>query len=206
MKPILFVDLDRTLFDTVAFFNFVENILINEFKVTTEDYEKVRPLYAVESTDPMLRYSDFDEILIRLDISKESFQQVVTSSAGNNKFILKDAVGFIEWLQQCTTHEVRILSFGQYYFQMLKLLVSPALSNFPEHIIMQRKNEFIAKEYTNRTGILIDDKPNQALPEGWVELFIDRLSKPLEQYNQTEFMIRITTLADAPKYIHSAYM
>jgi hypothetical protein len=206
MKPVLFVDLDRTIFDTVGFFTLIEDILKNNFNVSDTDYEKIRSLYAVQSADPMLRYSDFDEILVRLGISKEEFQKVVINAAGKNKYILPDAVHFIEWLLNCKTHEIRILSFGQYYFQMLKLRVTPAIKSIPEHIIMTRKNEFIAKEYSNRIGILIDDKPNQELPNGWKEIYIDRARNVNSSYNESNSMIRITTLADAPKYIHSAHM
>jgi hypothetical protein len=153
----------------------------------------------------MLRYSDFDQILELLHITKEELQQVVIETAGKNTFILPDAVNFIAWLKLCTTHEVRILSFGQDYFQRLKLHVSPVLSEFPDHIIMQRKNEFISTAFTHRVGILVDDKPNQELPIGWKEIFIDRARTTSIQYNQSDYMIRITTLADAPKYIHSAH-
>jgi hypothetical protein len=206
MKPVLFVDLDRTLFDSDAFFAHIEKLLKTKCHVSDGDYDKVRHLLAVPKEDKLLRFTDFDAILHDLHVSKDIFQQLVIEETHPDAFILPDALEFINWLHTQKNFEVRILSFGQYYFQMLKILVSPLLNEFPEHIIFTRKNEFIATELTKRTGVLVDDKPNQELPSGWLEIYIDRKAT---KYNKptklSESVVCITTLDDAPKTISSVY-
>lgn len=201
MKPLLLIDLDRTVFDSDAFFEFVIATFTGEFSVPQQEIDKHLHLLAV-GTANQLRYTDFAQLLKNLKIDSEVFYAHIAQSVTPNQFILADAVPFLEWAHNQNEFELGILSFGQPEFQTIKIEISPLVSSLSRMIIMTRKNDYIFETFAERQGILLDDKPDQNLPAGWTEIHIDRKAdshkKPLKI---NEGIWQITNLDDAPQVI-----
>jgi hypothetical protein len=201
MKPLLLIDLDRTIFDTNSFFEFVIEAFTSEFAVSKQEVDKHLHLLAVGATNH-LRHTDFAQLLTELHINSERFYAYIAQATSPNQFILADAVPFLEWAHRQDEFELGILSFGQPEIQTLKIEISPLVSSLHRMIIMTRKNDYIVDAFADRQGILVDDKPDQNLPVGWVEIHIDRKANTYKTPVQiSERIWQITKLDDAPPTI-----
>lgn len=206
MKPVLFIDIDRTVFATDNFIEFVITILT---ELSGKNREELAPhLYLLSvGNDYHLRHTDFEGLLQAVAVDKADFLALLQQRAVPGQFIVEDAAAFLAWATTQQEYEARLLSFGQHDFQQAKIAVSPQLQALPADIIMTRKNAFIARYYQGRTGYLVDDKPDQQLPAGWEEIYIDRKASTMVRPAMiASGVLRITTLSDVPQSLHSAHI
>jgi hypothetical protein len=107
----------------------------------------------------------------------------------SHNYLYDDAIEFIQELLTAGMAP-EILTFGEDRFQRAKIVpilgkLSAGISE-EMHIqtVMEPKGMYIARTYPGKRGVLVDDKDEQALPEGWTEIFLDRkveLDEPLKR-------------------------
>lgn len=173
MKPdILFLDLDRTLFDTPRFMPALWHALAARYSLDYEHCMALVPHFYRAIGD--YRYYDLKmHLQDGLGLDPEQAIDVVTPVLAKQDFLFADTSSLAEW-QARPDYEVRILTFGPAWVQAFKMRFAPALAHLPTDMILEAKNEFIAREYAGRSGLLVDDKRNPNLPKGFTEVWLDR--------------------------------
>jgi hypothetical protein len=201
MKPLLLLDLDRTLFATDTFRGYVVDVLV---KITGKQSAVIEQMMTEHSDAPdtHLRHTDFTAVLQKLEIPQNEAYLEITKAVPPNSLLLPDVPDFLDWIQGQTIYEPRILSFGQKDFQQLKLATCPTLGWLPADIILERKNTFIQRMFSQQSGALIDDKPRQSLHNNWIEITINRTMPSVRQpRRKTSNVWEITTLIQAKEIL-----
>lgn len=172
MKPkVLFLDLDRTLFDTVRFMNALWHALAAQCGQDYDHCMAMVPQYYRAIGD--YRYYDlWLHIQDGLGVDPEVAVAAITPHLKGADFTFPDASELHEW--QKTDYEIRILTFGPEWVQRFKLQFAPRIAQLPIDIILEPKNQFIARDYAGRSGLLVDDKRDLHLPPNFKEVWLDR--------------------------------
>lgn len=198
MKKLLLLDFDRTLFDSDAFINKLWQIISTKYKLDFTDMLAEMPKFYHAVGE--LRYYDF-----ALHLQEATGQSVEESIGGirpemaKTQYQYSDVEPTLHQLSQ--EFEIRILSFGQPWFQNLKMSFTHIASDLPRDIILSAKNEFIADHFAGRQGALVDDKRNSELPKGFTEIWLNRDSKESEP----DSIITINSLKQLPEVLHEMY-
>ena len=174
-QPIYFVDFDFTLFDTRLFSDVLfsslataSNLPFNEVATTSSNYY----------THPTLGGYDIAKHAMSIGVSPEIVWPLLDDVLKND-FLYGDSNVFLEELV-ADGNLVTILSFGEQKFQLAKIgsvleRTSKSVQDATEvHIVQERKTNFIQRFYPRHFGMLIDDVPSQNLPEGILEVHIQR--------------------------------
>lgn len=172
-KPILFVDFDRTLFDTASF--------------TTKLWESVSRRYGLDAEEAKTdgqAYFSYVGKLYDYDFFAHMRKMTGSSDAGIADAVREDLVGHdfrypdsdevFTWAAD--GHDVRILTFGNEPYQRLKLSLTPEFMKLPIMIIREPKAEYLGWAHEAQQGWLVDDKPDQRLPVGFKEINLNRTS------------------------------
>jgi hypothetical protein len=194
MKPLVLLDLDRTLFDTDTFYHdFNEWILKGD---SLNNY-----ITCVDGND-LYRYTDFEQILLNTNFTPDIVYKTIKSKSKSKNYLFNDATKFlINMHEHKANYDFAILSFGQERFQKIKIKLCPLLLAIDPIIKLAPKKITISNYFNNRTGLLIDDKKGQGLPRGWLEVHIDRtnyLKSPESKNNCIEIssLEQLETLLD----------
>jgi hypothetical protein len=170
-SKVLFLDLDRTLFDTVSFMTTLWRALSDHYGQDYDHCMALVPQYYRAIGD--YRYYDLKiHLQDGLGVDPEEAVAAVTPQLKNTDFTFPDASELHIW--QKSDYEIRILTFGPAWVQQFKMRFAPSIAHLPIDIILEPKNEFIAREYADRNGLLVDDKRGLHLPPNFKEVWIDR--------------------------------
>lgn len=205
MKPLILLDLDRTLFDTTQYVDDLPSLLAQHSLKTVSEIRDYMPTMLNGERHKLHRadYADFVEFL---GMSMNEFTEVVLAEANLNTYLYKDAQALIDWLTDKGS-VFEILTFGDPVVQNLKLSITPALVNIPFTVVDSLKKDYIEAHLSGRTGCLIDDKPDQQLPVDWTEIHIDRKApNHFSPRKVSEHVWQISTLTDAPEIIESLHI
>jgi hypothetical protein len=197
MKPLLLLDFDSTLFRTLDFWQDFSEIFSMLKHVPAEQLQGHYFDYTVG--DGLLRTVDYDAMLADAKLTKGQVQEAVESKLRGKSYLYDDAKQLVAVLQELSKqYDVGILTFGQKDFQQLKIEHEPTLNGIPTFITLELKARYIAANFeAHPSGVLVDDKPGQSLPSGWLEVHIDRTAKHYEKPDHKEVgVIRITSLSD----------
>jgi len=149
-KSILFVDLDRTLFDTSRFVEAIRNELKLQFQV-------------VMTTNEARNYYRYYEDLYDYDFFKHCQDRGVTSQQIYDcifpELLIKYGSFLYEDVRSLLGTEFEIMTFGSEPYQSLKLKMAPELQDRAVTIVHERKGAYINREFKNVSVTLIDDKP-----------------------------------------------
>lgn len=172
MKPnVLFLDLDRTLFDTARFMPVLWHALAKRYGLDYDHCMALVPQFYRALGD--YRYYDLKIHLQEgLGIDPDEAIEAVTPELASYDFMFPDAAELLEW--QKTHYEIRVLTFGPEWVQRFKLRFAPDIAHLPCDMILEPKSDFIAREYAGRRGLLVDDRRNPHLPPGFTEVWLDR--------------------------------
>lgn len=197
-KPILFIDLDRTVLDTDKFYAIMVRALSDMTGTAIETIDKIYKSHAKGSyVGDLLHYHDFMGIINELGVEFEQIRARVLVDTENIDLLCTDAQPLISWAGVQSKFEPMLLSFGAPEIQRLKAECCKQLNTLVLHTTLIKKYDYISQNFPGRSGTLVDDKADQRLPDGWTELNIDRsalnYSKPV-QINDDEW--RITDLKD----------
>ena len=168
MTPNIYLDLDKTLFNSQLFWQ--DTIIsINKINNTQLKADELEIKYSSYYKDGS-HYLDFSRLIKDSNINLNYLKQEI--KALNNGYLLKDADFLLNWLDT-NGYKTEIITIGDQNHQNLKIYFCGRLQKYKVSIINCEKNKYI-KHFIGKKGILIDDKPNQQLPVGWLEFYIDR--------------------------------
>jgi|GEM_PF-3870304 len=146
----LYVDLDRTLFDTASFAFSIRKAMKELFAVdiTAEDSRKYFTYY-----DDLYDYDFFRHCRINGVTSEQIHNQVVPRLLDEyGSFLYEDAKTILDL-------DFDIMTFGSEPYQSLKLKMTPELQDRMITIVHERKGVYIQRELKDVQVTLIDDKP-----------------------------------------------
>lgn len=171
-KPLLLLDLDRTLLDTDRFTDLV-----------------ARQVFTLTGTRHNPRHyhngdgCNYEAFTAAMETPPCLFEQAVRRAAKTSLLTLlyPDVWPLLSRPGRVadTSIDIAILTFGNTQYQKLKISSLPPLTPLPAHITQEPKRDYIARNFPNRAGWLVDDKPNQNLPDGWGEIHLDRGDRQL---------------------------
>ncbi|HYH74550.1 MAG TPA: HAD family hydrolase [Candidatus Saccharimonadales bacterium] len=185
---ILYVDFDKTLYENRRFNPDLLGIVSDKTSVPLDEIESTVHRF---SSHPGLGGYDFAAHMAHYGLDPEDMWQQLERIVQQKDYLYPDSIPFMQQVRQ-RGHQPKILTFGEKRFQMIKIVpVLPLLAdeqgNHPEvTVVDKRKHEHIRKLHPGQRGALIDDVPNQDLPEGFTEIHIDRasnLAAPLRKDN-----------------------
>ncbi|HSW81121.1 MAG TPA: hypothetical protein VLG40_01875 [Candidatus Saccharimonas sp.] len=169
---ILFLDLDRTLFDTPRFTQALWYAIGHEFKVDAAQQLESLPEWYHQIGD--LRYYHFEEHVKHvLHKTADEITAKIRPRLERENFLYPDTSELQNW-QTRGDYQLRILSFGGEWLQKFKISLCPRIADLPADIILEPKNTFIAHNYSRANGFLVDDKRNLDLPRGFTEVWLRR--------------------------------
>lgn len=208
----ILVDFDVTLFKTHEWMH----DLWTEFAARTGlSYADVGADGQRFHVDPVLGGYDFNAHCDSYGLDRTLMWRRVEEMARSKDYLYDDSPAFIQQLQDAG-YRPAILSFGERDFQTVKIL--PTLgrlsgikdreaasgSELPFTVVMEKKGDYIAREYAGEQGVLVDDVPDQNLPGGFSEIHIDRHSDQQKHEDKVRGFV-VANLAQALDVIRSLY-
>ncbi len=188
----LHIDYDLTLFDTDRF----ASDLWQEFaRLTGLPLEQVISDGAQLHADPILGGYDFSGHAALYGLDPIAMWARLDEIIRSRDYLYEDSAEFMQALR-ADGYNPRILSFGESHFQRAKIVpylgklvgescrMSDVDSELDYTVIFRKKGEYIAETYPGSLGALVDDVPDQNLPEGFTEIHLDKtleLSSPQEK-------------------------
>jgi hypothetical protein len=174
-KPILFVDFDRTLFDTNAFTAQLWQSVNRRYDVDIELAKAESKAYFTYLGN-LYDYDFFGHMRRITGLSDAAIEAAVREDLAHQQFLYEDSDAVFAWHR--AGHDVRILTYGNEPYQRLKLGFTPAiLESLPVVIIRERKADYLASAHADQLGWLVDDKPDQQLPAGFAEINLNRTAE-----------------------------
>lgn len=178
-KPILFVDFDRTLFDTASFTEKLWEVVGRRYGLDAEKAKTEGRAYFNRVGD-LHDYDFFAHMRKMTGQSDASIADAVREDLAGHDFRYEDSAEAFVWSE--VGHDVRILTFGNEPYQRLKLSLTPEFLNLPVMIIREPKADYLGWAHAAQQGWLVDDKPDQRLPAGFKEINLNRASElPITQ-------------------------
>ena len=174
-KPILFVDFDRTLFNTSAFTADLWLSLATRYGIDAEQAKEEGKAY-FNYVGNLYDYDFFSHMRRLTGESDAAIAYAVTQDLAGRQFLFDDSDEVFAWQQ--AGYDVRILTFGNEPYQRLKFALAPGIvEKLPVVIICERKADYLASAHAEQLGWLVDDKPDQRLPIGFTEINLDRTAQ-----------------------------
>ncbi len=187
----VYVDFDRTLFDTASFGQDLFRGIARRANVSVEQaIANASPFY----THTTLRSFDFEGYVATYGLSPGKMLDYVSQLVLANDYLYADSAAFIQALHR-QGFNPKILSFGEDRFQRAKIAPtlapllgdaspkeSAAMKAMEVYVVLEPKGQHIASKHPGERGVLIDDVPDQQLPPGFHEIHLSRdsnLEKPL---------------------------
>jgi hypothetical protein len=195
MKPLLLLDLDRTLFKTDDFLEilFKQISLINGKQIS----EIADVFYSYRNNpDARTRVADYDNSLETLRVPKTQLEKELLHSITPDLLLYDDVKDFVGSLKKQKLYDYKVLTLGEPWSQQLKVKLCPFIGDLILEVVNIRKNQYIAKKYAARCGILVDDVHNQELPANWLEVHVDRKHSSIKPIKLIDNCWRITNLND----------
>lgn len=197
MKKKLFIDFDRTLFDTLRFWDDLDLAITKKFGLKKGSLTENYLSFSVSNGD--LRMVDYNMMIHNLGVSKKDLSLFLSKiiRLEINNYIYPDGIEFLMNIQSLSDkYDVEILSYGNYEYQSLKMNNVPKLDHIKKYIVDEPKSIYIKRTFPDHRGLLVDDKPNQSLPKGWVEVNIDRHISESKITKVGTNVFKITKLTD----------
>jgi hypothetical protein len=195
-RRIIFVDLDRTIFDTNQFMVSLWEAASQLYPNTDVVYEvsRIREWYRAVGD---LQYYLFDQHLHHATgAAFEKIAPELRRRLQHEQFAFPDTAAITSWAAH--GYDVRILSFGAQDFQAFKLSLIPQFDQ-PRDIILEAKGAFITEHFPGVTGFMVDDKRNLSLPAGVREVWLRRAGE--QDINKESDMITIKSLKEVEELL-----
>lgn len=172
-KPILFVDFDRTLFDTASFTTKLWESVSRRYNLDAEKAKTEGQAY-FNYVGNLYDYDFFSHMRKMTGSSDVGIADAVREDLAGHDFCYPDSDEPFAWADE--GHDVRILTFGNEPYQRLKLSLAAEFMDLPIMIIRESKAEYLGWAHEAQQGWLVDDKPDQRLPVGFKEINLNRTS------------------------------
>lgn len=155
-KPLLLLDLDRTLLNTDLFFEAMWRLAARVYGVDAgKEMERAHRYFTYY--DDSYDYRFFDHLQEAVSSTRQTASPEKFSVAARNEYA--NAFLYPDVTDDIVRSIDEIVTFGGAEYQRLKLFVSPRLQNIPHRITLKHKSDLIAETYGRQPVILIDDKP-----------------------------------------------
>ncbi|PLS80788.1 hypothetical protein CYG49_04145 [Candidatus Saccharibacteria bacterium] len=154
MRKKIFVDLDRTLFDTDVFIAAVWHYLGKKYPIDTE-VEKARAKQYYTYDQDLYNYHFFDHIRALAIGDVQTIRFELSLYLREQSLLYNDTQKGLAALKELGG--ATILTFGNEEYQRFKIACVPELAWLPVEIVQQHKRHFFSENYT-QPCILIDDK------------------------------------------------
>lgn len=150
-RPLVLVDLDRTLFDTSTFFDEIWRLAHDIYGVDATA-QKARAEEFFDWYDAGYDYRFFDHLAAA---AGATFSKTALEDAARREFsdrflypdVTDEVIGLID----------AIVTFGGWEYQTFKLSLCPQLAHIAHHISLTSKAEYIARTFSG-PALLVDDK------------------------------------------------
>lgn len=149
----VFVDLDRTVFDTPKFFEAVWDAVGSICGVDTSAPRARASAYYTYNGD-LYNYEFFAHL--QAENIRCTAQQLVAELRGPGRFIYDDVVP--AWPFLATLAEPQILTYGGTDYQQLKIACCPELDRVGVVTVLEPKAAYFSREMPGRQVLLLDDK------------------------------------------------
>ncbi len=142
-------------------------------------FEEVFPAMHSFMADPTLGGYDYEAHVKSYGLDPETMWRKLAEERSKASYLYPDSASFIQ-SARAHGYDPKILSFGEKRFQTLKItpslpeLVGGDSKPLEVTIVDRKKHQHIRELHPGQRGVLIDDVPNQELPEGFTEIHIDR--------------------------------
>jgi hypothetical protein len=174
----LYLDLDRTLFDTPEFMERIMTIMATQIggsmtapNLLEEALSRYRILAAGQYTYQFFTHMaayGFDQVKLEAFL-REQLQ--------GDDFLYPDAHGLLDYVDEQKI-PVTILTFGDTLYQCFKASLVDRLKNYERACVLIEKPQYLA-EHADRPSMLVDDKIFQVnqLPAHCTGVLINRMQK-----------------------------
>lgn len=159
----VYLDLDRTLFDTDRSGRAIWDALDALPQVDAHaEFARQREFYVYQN-EGSTYYYDFAAHLESLSLDPADIEAYLLETATGDELLLPGAVEFVEQLRSAGI-QPEILTYGHDFYQRLKAKLCPVLADIVIHTTLGPKQDFF---YDKSASILVDDKPigNQLPPQ-----------------------------------------
>lgn len=162
----LYVDLDRTLFQTNLFDTNKWSLLHQWFPWVEPSEQQRQTCYYVEDSESSLHYYDFDAHLVQLGLEPAAvYRRLRQSALADGRLEYPGTEEFIRWASAQT--QLTVLTYGAVKYQQLKVALCPSLERVPVVVVQRPKGEFFQSQLAHAERWLVDDKPiGGQLPPG----------------------------------------
>lgn len=201
---VVYVDFDKTLYDTEAFSQDLCTVIARKANLPLSKVEQDKHSFF---SDPVLGGYDYEAHIVSYGLDPTMMWQALETLVQQNNYLYAESTDFITSLRD-DGYEPRILSFGEKRFQLTKIqAVLPYLRSAQSKkdlevtVVDSKKHEHIRRLHPGQRGVLVDDIPDQDLPEGFFEIHIDHArtqAQPIEK----EGGYVVSSLAQARDIIH----
>ena len=198
MALTVFLDLDRTLFQTDLFDELRWELLAQWYPEVIDlpsEWARQREFYVYHGE---LYFYDFTAHMAALGLEvDEVYERLRTSELADGRLEYEGVRALVEWIRE--RGDVRILTFGPEDYQSLKLALCPSLRDVPVHRTLEEKGGFfrsLAHDAADEVW-MVDDKLIPELPEYVHYVQADVEQKGVEQQGWAV----VTDLAELPGVI-----
>jgi hypothetical protein len=188
-QEILFIDVDRTIFDTDRFVVVLWEAIGKTYGIDSQaELNKLQSYYVYLSSEeksqaraglkPLSHY-DFRshvESVVKGHLADDVVANIQAILAKHN-FVYPDTRAILQLVNKNPSLVLKFLTLEQEWYQLVKrkqiINSLPQLNNFAWHVVQEPKGEYIARVFPGTKGWLVDDKAQQ-LPKGYKLLWLQR--------------------------------
>lgn len=152
----IYVDLDRTLFQTEQLPTIVEQLAQLYPQINADRFYDARTEYYVEAGTQY--YHDMSAQLESVGLEPTTvYRALRTSPIADNRLLFPGGEALADWLSK--RGNVFILTYGADAYQRCKAALCPALDRLPVITTLENKATWLQREVGDGPALLIDDKP-----------------------------------------------
>lgn len=209
----IFVDFDETLFEHYAFAAWIEDLLHEKGELPMGKgsfMASINAYHEVLQQVPLLRlYRHRDHYDHATKSGWQALSSEIHKQAKANKadFSYPDSQRFIEYVKGSGV-PVKILTYGDTEYQLFKIAscTVSGVSGLETEVILEPKSDYIARVYTGKRGVLVDDKYPLSLPDGWTHIWIDRDAALQSPLHMEQGVVKVANLDQAQAVITNLIM
>lgn len=167
----LFLDLDRTVFDTPRFMQAVFAATESQFGLSAQRlHDDSGEFY--EQIGDLIIYDLFNQ-LAAYGVDPSVAEPTLRQALAGHDFLYPDTHGLLAFIAK-NNIDTTLLSFGTERYQQFKYSLAPSLQKLPL-VTTLYKDVYLQAQGTD-LSLLVDDKTVDPLPPNCVQLLVDRTS------------------------------
>ena len=146
----IYIDFDRTLFDTDKFLIDLYNIIVNS-KIDLYEFKKTKLKEKKKGFNPY-------NVLEKMQVNSDIYQKIDELISNCDNYLYSDSEEFLKKLKE-KNYNIILLTKGNSDFQIRKVKSTRVYSYFDDVIVTLKKKGNLNLDYQN--SIFIDDNPSE---------------------------------------------